>query len=166
MCLYGVFWGAFDPATKAHGAIIEAALKRYPLDKLFLVVNNHGYKRYTYPVAERIASLQAWLKKKGLQDKVEILTQDDSHPWDYEALFKKTGAKLIAISGYDAYHRWRKHAQIDSLSAYEKIVVIPRVRLEGDPLFDANAEWLPIDEKYLNVSSQKVKEIPDSGFIL
>lgn len=45
----GVYWGAFNPPTEAHAAIIVASLKNIRLKKLIIVVNNHSYKNYVYP---------------------------------------------------------------------------------------------------------------------
>ncbi|MCB1114200.1 MAG: adenylyltransferase/cytidyltransferase family protein [Chlamydiia bacterium] len=152
----GAFWGAFDPLTSAHKAIVDTAIKEIELDRLYIVVNNHPYKNYTYPLEERIKAWRSWLDLKGFKQ-VELLSQDEAHLWDREALEAKSGQKIIAIAGYDAYQRWRAGAKKEALQNFDKIAVVPRGN-EPPDLFDENALLLKIPEAYRYVSSAKVKK--------
>ena len=154
--MIGVFWGAFDPPTVAHKAIINEALKQIPLKKLIVVVNNHQYKKYVYSLAERIKLIEQML---GLykQNTIEILGQDETAMLDYACLKKRVGESLCAIAGYDAYRAWVDHTTSEERLGYDSIAVVPR---GDDPpkLFDQNAFLLPIASEYKYVSSSKERK--------
>ena len=155
--LIGVFWGAFDPLTKAHLEIISESLKNLPLERLIIVVNNHSYKNYTYPLNERIEKIHSALDLKN-RDKIEILFQDDEHPVNYLTLETKAKKPLCAIAGSDAYLSWIEHSSKEERLLYAKIAVVPR----GDApfnLLDPNAVLLPIDKDCRYISSTKNKKI-------
>jgi cytidyltransferase-like protein len=153
--LTGVYWGAFDPPTAAHAAIISASIQDIPLKKLIVVVNNHPYKNYTYPLKTRLQMLQNLIKSHQNAD-IELLTQDENNKIDFPALKTMTKGPLCAISGYDAYKRWMNFSDTAARLLYDRIAVVPR----GDDLpvlIDENAFVLPIDSKYRHVSSTKEK---------
>lgn len=152
----GVYWGAFDPPTEAHLAIIIKAANDIPLKKLIVVVNNHSYKNYAYSLEERLHMMKASLQQKGL-DQVELLWQDASHQIDFLTLKAMVQEPLCAIAGYDAYKTWSASSASQDRSRYEAIAVVPR----GDEepiLFDQSAFLLPIDPRYKDVSSTKVRD--------
>jgi len=156
----GVYWGAFDPPTGAHAAIIVAAVNDIPLKKLIVVVNNHQYKNYTYPLAIRMQLIGEIIQSNGLEN-VEILWQDDTHKIDFWALRKMTLDPLCAVAGYDSYKKWVDYSSPQERSAYDAIAVVPR----GDDqplLYDENAFILPINEIYKHVSSTQIRESLDS----
>jgi len=151
--MIGVYWGAFDPPTVAHIAIINEALKQIPLKKLIVVVNNHQYKKYVYPLQDRIKLVEQML---GLHDRerIEIMWQDETTKLDYDSIKKKVNGPLCAIAGYDAYQAWVAHSTHEERLKYDSIAVVPR----GDELpklFDHNAFLLPIAAEYKYVSSSK-----------
>ena len=148
--MIGVYWGAFDPLTKAHKAIIEAALKNLDLTKLLVVINNHGYKKYSFSLEERTDVLSAWIKKERL-NAVEILAQEEGSPCDYEALLQREKPPFVAIAGYDAYLSW------EDRSSWDSIAVIPRGRSQPD-LQDKGAFLLEIEPEYKDISSSQVKK--------
>ncbi len=153
--IVGIYWGAFDPPTEAHYAIITASMTQIPLKKLYLVVNNSSYKNYSLPLSERIQHIQSYIHKNGINN-VEIISQDDIQKIDYTYLRKKTKSSLYAIAGYDSYLAWIKHTKPEERNLYDGIAVVPR----GDDtpiLIDKNAFLLPIDEKYKYISSTKVR---------
>jgi nicotinic acid mononucleotide adenylyltransferase len=152
----GVYWGAFDPPTDAHEAIIVASVNDIPLKKLIVVVNNHHYKNYTYPLEIRLQLMNKIIKSNNLKN-VEVLWQDDTHKIDFSALKEMTQGPLCAISGYDAYKKWVDTSSAQERSLYDAIAVIPR----GDDspiLFDEMAFILPISPIYRHVSSTKIRE--------
>lgn len=154
--MVGVYWGAFDPPTVAHQAIIIEALNKIPLEKIIIVVNDHGYKNYTYSLETRLELMRDILRKNRLTN-VELLWQDEKQKIDYPALRRMTKMPICAIAGYDAYRSWIKHAAISERNRFDAIAVIPR----GDEtplLSDSNAFLMPIGEIYKHVSSSKVKQ--------
>ena len=151
----GVYWGAFDPPTEAHSAIIAKAISDIPLRKLVVVVNNHPYKNYKYSLTERLHMMKIILQQHGLEQ-TELLWQDESHQMDAIALKAMIQGPLCAIAGYDAYKKWITYSVPQERSHYDAIAVIPRGD-EAPILFDRMAFLLPIDSKYKNVSSTKVK---------
>lgn len=153
--LTGVYWGAFDPPTEAHAAIIISSMNDIPLKKLIVVVNNHAYKNYTYPLEMRLQMMKAIIQQHGLE-KIELHWQDETHQINFIALKEISQEPLCAIAGYDAYKKWVSHSSSHDRSCYDAIAVIPRG--EDVPiLFDEIAFLLPIDSKYKDVSSTKVK---------
>ncbi|MFH1619695.1 MAG: hypothetical protein ABIG11_07290, partial [bacterium] len=57
----GVFGGSFDPPTLAHKEIIETAIDKYNLRKLYLLLNLGGQKNYKASASEREAMLRLML---------------------------------------------------------------------------------------------------------
>lgn len=154
--LIGIYWGAFDPPTQAHIAIIKTALQKIDLQKLFIVVNNHSYKNYNLTLEKRFELLSKALKAIP-SEKILLLWQDDEHPINYSFLRKFSTQPLCAISGYDSYKKWVACSNKQGRYLYQKIAVVPR----GDEeplLFDAHAFLLEIDPTYRHVSSSKERE--------
>ena len=151
----GVYWGAFNPPTEAHAATIYASLNNMRLKKLIIVVNNHSYKNYSYPLEIRLQLMKEIIQSTGLKN-VELLWQDDTHKLDFSALRELTIGPLCAIAGYDSYKRWVDHSTLQERSLYDAIAVIPRGD-ESPILFDENAFILPISSKYRHTSSTKVR---------
>ncbi len=153
--LTGVYWGAFDPPTEAHAAIIIASLKDIPLKKLILVVNNHPYKNYTYSLETRLQMIREIILLNGLEN-VELRWQDENYKLDFLALKQLTKKPLCAIAGYDAYKKWVEYSTPHERSLYDAIAVIPRGN-DSPILYDEIAFILPINSIYEHVSSTKVR---------
>ena len=155
----GVYWGAFDPPTQAHLAIITAVLHQnnIPLQKLIVVVNNHKYKNYTFPLERRMQIIAQIIQSKGLKN-IELLWQNETHKLNFQTLKKWLQTPLCAIAGYDAYKKWTDLSSLQERSLYDAIAVIPRGD-EPSILFDKTAFILAIDPIYKYVSSTKVKKI-------
>lgn len=154
--MIGVYWGAFDPPTTAHEAILCAASKQLRFKKIIIVVNNHGYKNYTNPLDRRIELIRKIICSNCLKD-VEVLSQDDANPMDYRVLQQIVDAPLCAISGYDAYHRWVEQSTSAERAQYSAIAVIPRGN-QIPILSDLHAFLLPIHADYRHVSSTAVRQ--------
>lgn len=146
----GVYWGAFDPLTKAHTAIIQAALSSPIFTNLFIVVNNHSYKKYTYPLSQRIEEIEKALPTQS-RVMVRFLSQDDSSPCDYFFLKTLSSLPLCAIAGYDSYKIWGAETSFDA------IALVPRGD-ETPVLFDRKAFLLEIDPSYRHISSAQLKK--------
>jgi nicotinic acid mononucleotide adenylyltransferase len=152
----GVYWGAFDPPTKAHEAIIAASLKDIPVKNLIVVVNNHSYKNYTFPLEMRMQWIREIILSNGLEN-VEVLYQDDNRKLDFLALREITSDPICGIAGYDAYITWIQYSSAQDRALYEAIAVVPRG--DDDPtLFDKTAFILPISPEYKYVSSTAIRE--------
>ncbi len=148
--MIGVYWGAFDPLTKAHKAIIETALQKLELTKLLIVINNHRYKNYAFSLEERKQALLVWLESQKLKT-VEVLFQEEKAPLDYAALLQREKPPFVAIAGYDAYLSWKDRGLWDS------IAVIPRGG-SLPVLQDKKAFLLEIEAEHQHVSSSQVKK--------
>ena len=158
--MIGVFWGAFDPPTKAHAAIINAALATPEIDHILIVINNHSYKNYFIPLEKRRELLFQMIGHY-IPEKITLLYQDDEHPINFTELEKITSQPLCAIAGYDAYLKWTECSSSKERANYQAIAVVPR----GDAhpnLFDESAFLLPIDSSLKHVSSSDYKR--DSRF--
>lgn len=152
----GVYWGAFDPPTSAHEAIITTSLNEIPLKELIVVVNNHSYKNYTFPLEKRLEWIKEIVRSNGLKN-VEVLYQDDKHKLDFAAFKEMHVESICGIAGYDAYKSWIQYSTPEERALYDAIAVIPRG--DDDPiLFDKAAFILPINPVYKYVSSTAVRE--------
>lgn len=152
----GVYWGAFDPPTVAHQAIITQTLREIPLKKIYVVVNNHNYKNYTFSLEDRVRLIREMVKSEDLH-KVEVMWKDEPHKLDYAEMKTLVEEPLYVIAGYDSYQKWVNHTTRGDRAACDKIVVIPRG--DDEPLlFDDNAFLLTIDACFKYVSSTKVRE--------
>lgn len=154
--MLGVYWGAFDPLTPAHQAIIEVSLKKLPLKKLYVVINNHSYKNYLNPLEDRIGKIKTFIERSKLEN-VELLFQSDNHPIDYAFFRERSSDPICVIAGYDSYQKWVNYSQEHERSQYDAIAVIPRG--DDDPLlYDHQAFLLFIGPEYKYVSSTKMRE--------
>ena len=156
-----IYWGAFDPPTNAHKAIIDAVLAHKSMSDLIIVINNQNYKKYTFSLENRKKFIEATISSISTKKQIKVLSQDDDHPLDYEALEKTTPHPLCAIAGYDAYSHWMAYSSPHARAQYKAIAVIPRGRLSPD-LFDSHAFLLNIDSIYKNVSSTQLKALSSS----
>ncbi|MBS0585093.1 MAG: hypothetical protein JSR76_02185 [Verrucomicrobia bacterium] len=167
-----VFWGAFDPPTEAHYAIIAAVLAHQKIEDLIIVLNNHNYKNYLYSLEIRQQLLQS---KYATENRVRFVWQDDQNEYRYERLQLLTRRPLCAVAGYDAYKQWLKNTDARELHRqYQAIAVVPR----GDEvpvILSARTFLLKIDLRYRYISSTMMRaafvsktsdsvRIPDSDF--
>lgn len=151
MEMSGVFWGAFDLMTEAHLRIMTICLEKFPLDPLIVVVNNHSYKKYRFPLKIRMEKIWEALSPEQ-KKRVLLKSQEDSQKMDYHALSQITHKPLCAIAGYDAYRSWNYISKAEDRISYHKIIVVPR-GTETPHLFDSHAELLHIEDRYRFVSS-------------
>ncbi|MBL0941637.1 MAG: adenylyltransferase/cytidyltransferase family protein [Alphaproteobacteria bacterium] len=121
----GVFWGSFDPPTLAHKEIILQALETFNLDKIIIVLNDFKSKSYHAPITDRTAMIKLMLY--GLEEKVQVIAQNESAIADYQALKKTVSGTLYAIAGQDSYEKWKLNQGLD-FAHYDGIVVVPRGR--------------------------------------
>lgn len=151
----GVYWGAFDPPTTAHKAIIEAAIAELPLKNFVIVVNNHSYKNYTFSLEKRLSLIEEIILPYR-NENILVVYQDDTHKMDWKALKELFPGPLYAIAGYDSYKKWTPNSTKEERALYDVIAVIPR---SGTPplLEDQNAVILSIPEEFAHVSSTAVK---------
>ena len=147
-----IYWGAFDPLTSAHQAIIHAALELSLIRNLIIVINNHDYKKYTTSLETRKASIQFFVSSITTPKTIQILSQDNQNPLNHQTLKQMTSHPLCAVAGYDAYHRWMTLSSTEDRAQYGAIAVIPR-REQIPTLFDPHAFVLHIDPIYKNVAS-------------
>lgn len=151
----GVFPGSFDPLTIAHVAIADAAVARFGLDRLDLVLSSvalgkeHGGHA---PVGARLAAIDALrATRPALAGRV-------------------TGRRLIAdlAEGYDvcvvgadkwhqlhdvAFYGGSTAARDAALARLPRLVVVPRAGIE----LPDHVEVLAVDPALADVSSSAVR---------
>jgi hypothetical protein len=151
----GIYWGAFDPPTKAHLAVMYAVMHTIPLKKLLVIINNHSYKTYTYPLEVRIQFVREMAQLNNLY--IEVLWQDDRNVLDFATCKQRLQEPLCVVAGYDAYKKWVVHLSSEKRALYDAIAVIPR---GDDPaiLFDEKAFIVPIPSHYRHLSSSTAKK--------
>lgn len=130
----GIFGGTFDPPTKAHVAIANAALENLSLDRvIFLPANQNPHKQETVPTpAEiRVEMLRAVVEVNDAFsiDLCEIERRGLSYTYDtLQYLSEKLkDSELYFIQGADSlisFPRWYKYEELLELATF---VFFPRV---------------------------------------
>lgn len=118
----GVYWGSFDPITKAHESIIQRVGAK--LGKLIVIVNNDPRKNYQATIVHRINMIH--LAMDGVVDILDIKTQHRQGEYDYFVLKKQVHGPLVAITGSDSLEFWLQHQQETELDLYDEIWVADR----------------------------------------
>ena len=155
----GVFPGSFDPLTVAHLAVADAAVRRFDLDRLDLVISrlalakDHGGHA---PVEERAAAIAAAAR--------------DGRPWLHATV---TDKRLIAdiaegydvcVLGSDKWHQiWDPAFYSDSVAerdaALARLPTLAVATRDGTPLpLDADVVLLDVAPEHGGVSATAVRE--------
>ena len=145
----GVFPGSFDPLTVAHLAIADAAVSRFGLARLDMVMSRvalakeHGGHA---SISARVAAIEAagrpWLRAL-VTDRG--LIADIAEGYDVCVVGADKWHQLHDVSFYDSVK-----ARDVALSRLPLVTVAPRT---GFPLPGAGAVVLEVPEEYHNVSS-------------
>jgi len=158
-----IFGGSFDPPHIGHVQIVQEALKKLPITKLYIVPTYLNPFKTKFHVDAKIRF--EWLKKLFTCKEIEILdyeiNQERAVPTieTVKYLFSKQNFKKIyLIIGADNYANISKWNKYEELKELVEFVVATR-----------DAEHLPKDLKKLsinvNISSSKLREKMDITFI-
>jgi len=132
----GVFGGTFNPIHNGHLMVVERAIQRFFLDRLYIVpcrVPPHKFPAFLAPAAERLRMIQLALPadtRYRLSD-AEIQRNGPSYTIDTVNHFKTRiipDATLFLIMGMDAFleiHTWKSYRRL--LDAAQPVVVSRRV---------------------------------------
>lgn len=119
---FGVYWGTFDPPTRAHEQIIIQAFS-LPIDRLFVVINNHGHKQYNATIEDRIAMLKLILPTTY---PITLLIQDKTVTWSMHSLKDTFGVypevSWYLFSGQENLTYWNA---LDA-DMHDTVVIMPR----------------------------------------
>lgn len=155
----GVFPGSFDPLTVAHLAIADAAVSRFDLERLDLVISRLALAKDHAghaPVEERVAAIDAAARA--------------GRPWLHAAV---TDRRLIAdiaegydvcVLGSDKWHQlWDPAFYADSVTERDAALArLPKLAVavrDGMPLpTDAPVVLLDVAPEHGGVSSTAVRE--------
>lgn len=154
----GVFPGSFDPLTVAHLAIADAAVRRFHLTRLDMVISRVALAKEHEghaPVAERVAAIETvatdgrpWLHAHATNDR---LIADIAEGYD------------VCVVGADKWHQlhdvsFYRDAQ-DRDSALNRLPLLAVAPRDGFALpSDANAVMLDIPPRHRRVSSTGVRK--------
>jgi len=165
----GLYWGTFDPPTKAHFNIMLNAIKQGKLDKLIIVVNDlSGPKHYHTPGKDRAAMIRKMLWDNNHQQPIaimqdtpiEIIVQTDNYKVDDKLVAKMNeDAWVVPVVGQDSFVASAKYC-----TKYEEVIVAPRGENEDENLKKTikehnltNIRILSLESELLTVSSTKVR---------
>jgi predicted RNA-binding protein with PIN domain len=148
-----VFPGSFDPLTKAHIAIAEAAVHRAHLDRLDLALSRlalgkehggHASLDERVTAIERAGRARPWL---GVVVTDARLVADVARGYDVVVMGADKWAQVRDVEWYES-----DAARDDALRALPRVLVVPR------PGFDAaGVEVLDIDGELMHVSSTRAR---------
>jgi len=132
----GLFGGTFNPIHKGHLMVVERVLRRFSLDRLYIIpcrVPPHKVPAFLAPTAERVRMIQLALPTddRYCVSDVEIQRKGPSYTIDTVNHFKTQiipGATLFLIMGMDAFleiHTWKSHRRL--METIQPVVVSRRV---------------------------------------
>jgi nicotinate-nucleotide adenylyltransferase len=154
----GSYWGNFDPPTLAHKEIILQALETLKLEKIFIIVNDFKTNSYHAPIFDRIAMIKLMLY--GLEEKIQVIAQNESAKADYRTIKKSVSGKLYAIAGQDSYEKWQLSSGLD-FENYDGIVIVSRGRRSTINIpqdLKSKLIILEIADRYRYFSSTKIRD--------
>ena len=155
----GVYPGSFDPLTVAHVAIADAAVARFGLERLDLVISEQALGKEHHgqaPVEARIAAIERvassgrpWLRARVTDLR---LISDIAEGYD------------VCVVGADKWHQLRDPAFYDgseaardaALARLPRLAVAPRAGVDLPP--DHGAVLLDLAEAHREVSSSAVRD--------
>jgi len=155
----GVFPGSFDPLTVAHLAIADAAVSRFELEHLDLVISRLALAKDHAghaPVEERLAAIDAVARA--------------GRPWLYAAVTEKRLIADIAegydvcVLGSDKWHQLRDptfyaNSVAERDAALARLPTLAVAARDGEQLpRDAAVVLLDIPPEHRGVSSTAVRE--------
>lgn len=148
---FGVYWGTFDPPTRAHKEVIAQAFST-GIDRLFVVINNHGHKKYCASVEDRVAMLKMILPPTS---PITILVQDTQHAWSMKELKDSFGqfpeVNWHLFSGQENLAYWNP----DDGDTHDKVFIIPRGNTQT--IIPATVTVMPIAQHCNVISSSAVR---------
>ena len=127
----GVFGGIFDPVHKGHQAIVETALNRLSLDKIY-IVPSAAPPHKPMPVLDtpaRIKLLKAVFDRTdGVEvSDIEMARSGPSYTFETIDFFKqKTGAQLFFIMGADNIGEIKTWKHPEKILTRATVVVVER----------------------------------------
>lgn len=148
----GVFWGTFDPPTRAHAFIIHTALKKLQLQTLYVVVNDDTRKTPKASVSERISMLETITQS---YSKHVVIQAQNTINQDYFKLRDVLQQPLTVIAGSDALLWLLNHYGNPALSRYDRICIFAR---EGATIPEnCPVETIHLPENYPSFSSKMTR---------
>ena len=154
----GVYPGSFDPLTTAHVAIAEAALARFRLERLDLVLSRAALAKEAHEqssLAGRVAAIErAAAGRPALRVRVtdEQLLADIAAGYDVCVLGADKWHQLQDPEFYGGSERVRDEA----LARLPVLAVAPRAGVASPPT-GARVVMLPVDPTFHVVSSTAVR---------
>ena len=147
----GVYWGTFDPPTRAHQQIIMQAFST-GIDQLFVIINNHGHKQYAASIEHRIAMLTMILPP---EYPITILVQDATRTWSMQELRDTFGESPTVgwhlFSGQENLAYWNPK----NGTAQDTVFIIPREH--AAPIIPDCVTVLSIPENCKAISSSAIR---------
>jgi nicotinic acid mononucleotide adenylyltransferase len=155
----GIFWGRFDPPTKAHQEIIKIAVQDLQLEKIHIVIND--FNRNCYFSAKKRAELFKKLLQNELKGiNAEVLIQNTNNLHSYEIIKKKVKKPCVAICGSDSFDLWLKKG--NCTTNYDCIAVFQRKEFIPLPL-SKNICNFKLPDGLDSISATNVRAILNSG---
>ncbi|MBT4964449.1 MAG: adenylyltransferase/cytidyltransferase family protein [Francisellaceae bacterium] len=150
--MHGVFWGRFDPPTKAHLKIIHDICEKFT--SVHLVIIDDPKKQSPISTAIR----EQWILDcldESIINKVKFYKQCTDIKYTYVDIKKIAGDKLAVVCGDDAYATWLENNIQESKLSYDMIYVVARHEQFDNLSDNIIVAYLP--SEYHAISSQQVK---------
>jgi nicotinic acid mononucleotide adenylyltransferase len=158
----GVYWGTFDPPTKAHLHIIKSAIDTHQLTKLIVVINDDSKTKKEYKTSgvER-KKMMSLVLPGDIRDKIDVRVQTDEKQISYSDLKSEfSKQRVIAVVGEDSFLKFGKGCaychHVSVMPRGEASEAINTVLKEYNL---TNVTILPTQHELVNCSSTEVREL-------
>lgn len=127
MSSIGVYWGAFDPPTLAHTAIILQSFNIFNLSLIYIVINAYKGKCVTSNVDIEDRKNMILLALKEMNPNLEIekikIVSQTAEEYNYDKLKKTLNSNdtLYAIVGADSFVKFH-----DACKELDQVIVVKR----------------------------------------
>ncbi len=175
-----VFGGAFNPPTRAHIDLAEAALQQCGCDRVIFVPTKMRYieedqkKNFAFTDAERLAMLKSIAKNRSWMEVCDYELTAPQQPRTYETLchLKEQGYECTLLFGSDKLpeleHGWKYVGEICrtfGIAVMERSGDDCRAVIDNDPYLSSLRPYIRIvttPESYHGISSSTVRQLYSS----
>jgi cytidyltransferase-like protein len=164
-----IYWGTFDPPTRAHFEIIKSALEKSRFEKVIVGINDNKATGKNYQISGETRLSMFQILKRDLpfkdQKRLEVKIQKNNE-LDYRTIKKiYPGKRVAAIVGQDSFEKFGT-----GCSQCDEVLVVPRSGIPHQQISELqqkinnfglnNTSILLIknQNQYLSISSSNIRK--------
>lgn len=149
----GFYSGSFDPPTIAHKAIIDTALDRYKLDKIYVLVNKWSGKNYKASIHERMRMMELMMAERKSAVGIAAVYDDEKNIFRGQIAESEKPSRMFVFLGQDSFDSLPDAVRKESGLTF---VVVPRPGGKSDLSREPGVEIMDI-KGISDISSTKVR---------